>query len=118
MPPPRLSVARSPIHGYGLFALEDIPPNTNLGVVITRHLTHLDLINFEADVVTSPKGAWIRTIPLGRFINHSREPNCETLWRETTLRAVTRVPILVGTELTMDYRKPNKVIGWEYDFNP
>ena len=45
--PDNVRLARSPIHGFGLFAATDIPENTVLGIT-----------------------------PLGGYCNHSDEPNC------------------------------------------
>jgi hypothetical protein len=59
--PDNVRLARSPIHGFGLFAATDIPENTVLGITHVSHylFTH----------------GWIRT-PLGGYCNHSDEPNC------------------------------------------
>ena len=59
--PKTLAVKESPIHGYGLFAIADIPYGTDLGV------SHIFAVGF--------KDNYIRT-PLGGFINHSDTPNC------------------------------------------
>ena len=55
--PKELKIARSEIDGFGIFAKEDIPAGTKLGMT---HVWAMDM--------------WIRT-PLGGFINHSNEPN-------------------------------------------
>jgi hypothetical protein len=56
---------------------------------------------------------------LGRFINHSCEPNCETqkwvVHGELAIGLFTLVDIPAGTELTFDYtfeRYGDKVGGW------
>jgi len=59
--PETVAVKESPIHGYGLFAIADIPYGTDLGV------SHVFAVGF--------KNNYIRT-PLGGFINHSDTPNC------------------------------------------
>ena len=59
--PETVAVKESPIHGYGLFAIADIPYGTDLGV------SHVFAVGF--------KDNYIRT-PLGGFINHSDTPNC------------------------------------------
>ena len=56
--PKFIHVKYSPIAGQGLFALEDIPKNINLG------MSHIII-----------DGSIIRT-PLGGFVNHSECPNC------------------------------------------
>ena len=55
--PDNLELRPSEIHGYGVFALKDIPAGEMLG------LSHIQ----------SPE--LIRT-PLGGYINHSMNPNC------------------------------------------
>lgn len=62
--PPNLTIKNSTIEGLGLFATDDIPKNTILGISHVKHS------NFE--------DGFIRT-PLGGFINHSYNPNVETI---------------------------------------
>ena len=57
--PDSLQISCSPIEGMGIFATEKIEKGTNLG------MTHFKLSD-----------KLIRT-PLGGFLNHSEEPNCE-----------------------------------------
>ena len=56
--PNNLTINTSTIHGCGIFAKEDIPEQTSLG------MTHLKL------------GKLILRTPLGGFLNHSDTPNC------------------------------------------
>jgi len=56
--PNNLTVNASTIHDIGIFAKENIPEQTNLG------MTHLEL------------GKLILRTPLGGFLNHSNTPNC------------------------------------------
>jgi SET domain-containing protein len=57
--PKELRLGFSDIHDIGLFAKENIPVGTNFG------MTHIQI----SDTL-------IRT-PLGGFLNHSNNPNCE-----------------------------------------
>ena len=57
--PDSIHISCSPIEGMGIFATEKIEQGTNLG------MTHFKLSD-----------KLIRT-PLGGFLNHSDEPNCE-----------------------------------------
>ena len=59
--PNNLTIHASPIHDSGIFAKEDIPEQTDLG------MTHLKL------------GKLILRTPLGGFLNHSNTPNCARL---------------------------------------
>ena len=64
--PSCLTIQKSEIHGLGLFATEDIPEGTNLGIA------HV-LIPHAEEVFDQ---SYCRT-PLGGFYNHSESPNCE-----------------------------------------
>ena len=95
--PKSVTIAMSSIQGLGLFATEDIPKGTDLG------MTHLWFLN-----------QWIRT-PLGGFINHAENPNAEAkertdtvyqgkIIREVTIRTlVTVTDIKKGEEITFYY---------------
>ena len=84
--PDCLSIEKSGIHGYGLFALQDLPEGSALG--ITHH--HL----WEEVVRT----------PLGGFINHSKNPNCELERILSTSVLYTSKKIKKGEELTLTYK--------------
>ena len=91
--PKTLAVKESPIHGYGLFAIDDIPYGTDLGV------SHVFAVGF--------KDNYIRT-PLGGFINHSDTPNCHKVQshEDSTLTYYilqTTKDIKKGEELTVTY---------------
>ena len=80
-----LSIGKSNIHGYGIFAIKDIPKNTKLGL---SHIRVDDLM--------------VRT-PLGGFYNHSDNPNCEKYrvglgWFLRTIK-----DIIKGEEITAIY---------------
>ena len=91
--PKEVAVRVSPIHGYGLFAIADIPTRANLGV------SHVFAVGF--------KDNYIRT-PLGGFINHSDTPNCHKVQshEDSTLTYYilqTIKDIKKGEELTVTY---------------
>ena len=91
--PESVAVRVSPIHGYGLFAIDNIPQGTDLGI------SHVFAVGF--------KDGYIRT-PLGGFINHSDTPNCEkfTNHGDSTLSYFilrTIKDIKEGEELTLYY---------------
>ena len=88
--PDCLEIGKSKIHGQGLIAKEDIPTKTKLGICHYR----------KNDEV-------IRT-PLGGFINHTENPNCEKTqirmepyWDKWSLN--TTRDIKKGEELTLKY---------------
>ena len=66
--PASLRIGDSDVHGQGLFAKEDIPQGTDLG------LSHVFVMHDWDGIIWGTK-YWQRT-PLGGFINHSDEPNC------------------------------------------
>ena len=95
--PSNLRLGFSDIHDIGLFAKEDIPEGTNFG------MSHLQ---FGKNIIRTP---------LGGFINHSDEPNCEKVKLTFTVEEdqpaynfnrwnlITIKDIKEGEELTLKY---------------
>ena len=87
--PEGLRIEKSKIQGYGLFTLLFIKERTNLGI------SHIKI-----------KDELIRT-PLGGFLNHSDDPNCEKIKLHTEnyikYNLVTIKDIEGGDELTVKY---------------
>jgi SET domain-containing protein len=83
--PKELHIQDSPIAGQGLFAKEDIPVGTYLGM---SHLIVDDII--------------YRT-PLGGFINHSDDPNCLKYYEDGSYFIRTKDAIKTGEELFLEY---------------
>ena len=86
--PSNLTIHDSAIHDSGIFAKENIPEQTNLG------MTHLEL------------GKLILRTPLGGFINHSDTPNCvksSSLLTRQQWNLLTIKNIKEGEELTLKY---------------
>ena len=94
--PENLTIAQSKIEGLGLFATQDIPEGTDLGI------THISDSRFQ--------DGYIR-LPLGAFINHHEIPNCQAVFAEEDftlgvlkhIRIITNKKILIGEELTVKY---------------
>jgi hypothetical protein len=89
--PDYLSIGPSDIHGAGIIAKEDIPKEIEIGI------SHVYDPEFQHD--------YIRT-PLGGFINHSEEPNCELIDKDDdyhykTIKTARRIN--EGEELTLKY---------------
>ena len=108
--PDQITIKESKIEGLGIFATEDLPPNTDLGI------SHVYDQRFP--------DKYIR-LPLGAFINHHEMPNCraivseshETLGEIKHIRIITDKSILSGEELTLNYiinklENPN----WEFEY--
>tara|TARA_R110002074_G_scaffold2557_1_gene14880 strand:+ start:2199 stop:2528 length:330 start_codon:yes stop_codon:yes gene_type:complete len=89
--PDYISIGSSEIHGAGLFAVDDIPKEIEIGI------SHAYDPNFLHD--------YIRT-PLGGFINHSEKPNCELIEDDenTDYKKIKTIKkIEQGEELTLKY---------------
>jgi SET domain-containing protein len=90
--PDNVTIKKSKIHGLGLFAKNNIPKDTKLG------LTHIFI------------GEEIVRTPLGGFYNHSDDPNCSTYYPLDDLFLVTDrlclrtiKDIQKGEEITVKY---------------
>lgn len=89
--PESVTIGQSLIEGLGLFAAQEIPANTNIG------MTHIYDERFP--------DSYIR-LPLGGFFNHSSEPNCKVVHEDFPYRhinLITLKDIKVGEELTAFY---------------
>ena len=88
--PKNLTIKKSKINGLGVFATEDIKKENNFGV------SHIKDLKVE-------DGYW-RT-PLGGFINHSTNPNCEKSENRFTKNfyLIATKDIKKGEELTVYY---------------
>ena len=90
--PKCVTISKSYIEGLGLFADEDLSSNTKLGI------SHIKDDRFE--------NGYIRT-PVGAFVNHSDNPNCEFYNDGDFIMLRTIRNINQGHELTAEY--------WLYD---
>jgi hypothetical protein len=93
--PSNLTIKNSLIEGLGIFAIENIPINIDLGP------THLINNEFEDGVIR---------LPLGGFFNHSDDPNCKIIngiysnqLEYKCLRLITIKDIKAGEEITAKY---------------
>ena len=90
--PEKVELKPSGIHGYGVFTKEDIGPNYMIG------MSHVILL--EGDGQTKNI---IRT-PLGGYINHDGDPNCERIVKGKYHYIKTIKPLKAGQELTVIYK--------------
>ncbi|MGB0375832.1 MAG: SET domain-containing protein [Flavobacteriaceae bacterium] len=111
--PEFLTIKPSKIDGLGLFATQNIPEGTDLG------MSHIHDNRFPDKHIR---------LPLGAFINHHEIPNCkavlatqdEDMGAIKHVRLVTLTPIEAGSELTLKYifnilEQPNW--GKDYDIS-
>lgn len=111
-------LAPSPIHGVGVFAIEDLPADfdpfpdclNQFTFVSWDHFEYLTLERYflvEKFLYLNNEGVWVPDIPLNHFnpsfyLNSSKTPNCiHTDGRFRTIR-----PIAAKEELTFDYLDP------------
>ena len=83
--PKNLTIKISDIEGFGIFAVDDIKKQTNLG------LSHLIL---DEEIIRTP---------LGGFINHSDNPNCQKVETDNKFYLHTITDVKNGEELTIKY---------------
>ena len=85
-----LYLAPSPIHGMGVFSGEHMPQGTVLGI---------------AHQPQGEQGRLAPTTDLGRYHNHSSQPNCESVLNGGERHLVALVDIMPHEEITVDYTK-------------
>lgn len=93
--PTGVRLKKSRIEGIGLFTQQPYPALTNLGVshvLLERH-----------PIGDGVVGDFIIRTPLGGFINHSVEPNCEVRFEHNLWTLHTTKKIRAGLELTINY---------------
>ena len=83
--PKNLTIKISEIEGFRIFAIDDIKKQTNLG------LSHLIL---DEEIIRTP---------LGGFINHSDNPNCQKVETNNKFYLHTITDVKNGEELTLKY---------------
>jgi len=83
----KLNINQSPIQGMGIFAADDIPANTNLGV------SQMKLPNDDYEVTT-----------LGKYHNHSSQPTCYNKMIDNKRYLFPYDDLKKGDEITIDYK--------------
>ena len=112
---------KSPIQGWGAFAIQDIPKGTRIieyagekitnaehdrrydDEAMTHHHTFVFVLNSRQVIDAAYEGNE------ARFINHSCAPNCEAIIERGHIWVEALEPIAAGEELAYDY---------EYDDDP
>jgi len=102
--------------GNGLFAKHDIEPDTLLflafatkGDNVNRHAIQDAARALDANAKPSFDGEMVQLFP-NDFVNHSKEPNCETAAIGDMLFVRSIRPIVAHEELTKNYEKTMRLI--------
>ena len=108
--PDSITIKDSKIEGLGVFAIQDIEANTDLGI------SHVYDDRFPDNYIR---------LSLGAFINHHEMPNCKAIVAESHesigeikhIRIVAEKDISTGEELTLNYII-NKLDNplWEFEY--
>jgi SET domain-containing protein len=105
-----IEVKSSGIHGYGLFAVENIAPGEMLFIIKGEVIDEDEAIRREEEeenvYIFYNGDTYIDTVKTEKikYINHSCEPNCEVMdGDEASLKLVSARAIEEGEEITIDY---------------
>ena len=111
---PKIVRKKSKVHGFGVFAREDINKNRRIIDYAGELIDHKE--SYKRETKYLEKGCiwcftvnrrWVRDGNVGgnvaRFINHACKPNCysQIIGREVWIRAAKNIK--AGEELTYDY---------------
>ena len=111
---PRIVRRKSKVHGFGVFAKEDINKNRRILDYAGELIDHKE--SYKRETRYLKKGCiwcftvnrrWVRDGNVGgndaRFINHACKPNCysQVIGREVWIRAAKNIK--AGEELSYDY---------------
>lgn len=112
--PPKIVRRRSKVHGFGVFAMEDINKNTRIVDYDGELIDHKESFKRESKYLKrgeiwcfTVNRRWVRDAHVGgnvaRFINHSCKPNCysQIVGRTIWIRAGKNIK--KGEELSYDY---------------
>ncbi len=94
-----IRVARSPIHGRGVFATRTIRPGTKIGEWPTLEVGDA----LPDHVLDSGSGRGLLVLGEFTLLNHDDEPNCDYFYDGSTCAVYACRLIEFGEELTIDY---------------
>lgn len=104
--PTKLLLADTQIggRGIGLFTLSNIPKEKLIGIYIVDKSVKNK--KFDTPIVFNENNTTIfyETIPFGRYMNHSDNPNCELVFDSEIFYIRTNDDIPKGEELMVDYK--------------
>jgi len=112
---PLVEVQRSPVHGNGVFARRRIARGTRIIEYVGERVSHAEADRRYADRDLTDNHTFLFIVDnrvvidagvggnAARFINHSCEPNCETVIEERRVFIYALRAIDAGEELAYDY---------------
>jgi hypothetical protein len=111
---PRVKRRKSKLHGWGVFAQEDIPKNKRIIAYTGEKVSHAESLRRERRYIRNGNiwcfklnNRWVVDASVGgndaRFINHSCKPNCYTQIIDGIIWVRAARTIRKGEELTYNY---------------
>jgi SET domain-containing protein len=111
---PRIRKRRSKLHGWGVFALEEIPKNKRIIAYAGEKISHAQSLARERRYIKNGSiwcfrlnSRWVIDASVNgndaRFINHSCKPNCYTQIVDGIIWVRAGRTIRAGEELTYNY---------------
>jgi len=94
--------------GIGIIATSVIPAGTTVGVYFSKN----ESISEETRMIYN---GWIETNPLGRYMNHNRDNNCDLYLSGDVIKLVANRYIRLHQELTVNYLHIIKAINLPED---
>jgi hypothetical protein len=90
--------------GLGMIATTEIPAKTQIGTYFTKGESVTDENRLIYD-------GWVESNPLGRYMNHNRNNNCDLYLSGDTINLVTNRDVRMHEELTVNYLHIIKAIN-------
>ena len=112
----RLRLSNSPIHRWGVYAVEPIPPRRKVIEYTGERISRRETVRRgQADLtyLFTLDNYWTLDGSVGgsgaEYINHSCEPNLRSCVFKGHILYISKRPIRPGEELTVDYRFSKKI---------
>ena len=111
-----IRIRNAGIIGRGIFTVEKLNKGTFVGEIF---LTGEQPLHFNTGIESGRRvgrsanklgyGDWRETYPLGRYVNHSYDPNCDVIEEDSSINLVTNIEILSRDELRCNYFEIAKI---------
>ena len=112
-----IRIRNAGIIGHGIFTIEKLNKGIFVGEIL---LNGEQPLHFNTDIESGRRvgrsanklgyGNWRETYPLGRYVNHSYNPNCDVIEEDSSINLVTNIEILSRAELRYNYFDLAKII--------